>query len=89
VTEEEETMGKPLYSSFYIGQDPSPSPSEEEEETSHTLSNSTMRFRAICVEAPHTLPSLRLDLSEEEEARLSKPARAALARLKALWAEDE
>ena len=81
-------MGKPLYSSFYIGQDPSPS-EEEEEETNHTLSSSTMKFRAICVEAPHTLPSLRLDLSEEEEARLSKPARAALARLKALWAEDE
>ena len=86
-------MTKASYSRYYIGHG-SQEETEEETETEErrtipTLSNSTREFRAICVDAPHTLPSLRLDLTKEEEEGLSKPARAALARLKALWAEDD
>ena len=86
-------MSKVSYSRYYLGHG-SHAETEEETETEErrtppTLSTTAREFRAICVDAPHTLPSLRLDLTKEEEEGLSKPARAALARLKALWAEDD
>ena len=81
---------KVSYTNYFINSEPeedSDKPSLEDND--FTISSTTREFRAICKEAPHTLPALKLDLTQEEEARLSESALKALMRLKALWAEDE
>ena len=52
------------------------------------LARSTSRLRAICEQAPATLPQIKLDLSAEEEEEISASALAALRRLQALWGDD-
>lgn len=52
------------------------------------LARSTGRLRAICEQAPATLPQIKLDLSAEEEEEISASALAALRRLQALWGGD-
>ena len=51
------------------------------------LARSTSQLRAICVDAPATLPRIKLELSEEEEEQIGAQALAALRRLQALWAD--
>jgi len=51
------------------------------------LARSTSQLRAICVDAPATLPRIKLDLSDEEEEQIGAQALAALRRLQALWAD--
>lgn len=58
------------------------------EDQASDLSSSTASFRAICSAAPHTLPEIRLDLSEEERAALDSAALAAWERLRSLLDDD-
>jgi hypothetical protein len=58
-----------------------------EEET--ILSTSTATFRAICENRPDTLPSITLDLRDEDLEALAPKARAAWERLQALFADED
>ena len=61
----------------------------EEEGAEMSLSRSTATFRAICEERPDTLPSITLDLRDEDLEALAPKARAAWERLQALFAEED
>jgi hypothetical protein len=74
-------MEKPRGAGFVVGGDLCKS----EDDADLELSVSTSRLRAICEQAPSTLPEINLDLSADEESELGVHALAALQRLKALW----
>ena len=59
------------------------------EDAEHCLSTSTATFRAICEERPDTLPSITLDLRDEDLEALAPQARAAWERLQALFADED
>ena len=62
---------------------------DEGEVVGCSLTNSTASFRARCVERPDTLPSITLDLRDEDLEALAPKARAAWERLQALFAEED
>ena len=62
---------------------------EDGEVVGCSLSNSTSTFRARCEERPDTLPSITLDLRDEDLEALAPKARAAWERLQALFADED
>ena len=59
------------------------------EDVGSCISTSSATFRAMCEERPETLPSISLDLRDEDLDELAPKARAAWERLQALFADEE